>query len=139
MKPPLLWIASVSALWCGVLAGCMGSDKIGSGPEYPLTVPQGRTLNIQAIRRETVLELTNTTGTNFGPSTLWLNRRFSYDISGLAVGETLRLTLSDFKDRFGESFRGGGFFAMERPEMLATAEIQTEGRMLGFVVVGGQE
>lgn len=104
---------------------------------------RGPTLDIQVFRRQTEIELTNTTARSFGPSTLWLNARFSRPIDGFAVGQTLLLKLSDFKDEFGDSFRGGGFLATERPERLALAEIQPGDAkppaMLGLVVVGEEE
>ena len=45
-------------------------------------------------------------------------------IDGLAVGQTLRLPLGTFRNEFSEAFRGGGFFAPERPERLVLAELE---------------
>src|SRR5690606_1811967 len=70
---------------------------------------------------------------------MWLNAWYSREIDGLGVGETLRLPLREFKDQYGDSFRGGGFFAPELPERLALAELQIGERMMGVVVVGGEE
>jgi hypothetical protein len=110
---------------------------------YPSSVARTSTLDIQVIRRETKIELTNTTARSFGPSILWLNGRFSREIDGLAVGQTLVLRLKEFKDQYGDTFRGGGFFATERPERLALAEIQPKDAnpptILGMIVVGGEE
>jgi hypothetical protein len=124
-----------------ILPGCRGTPVIREGRAYPRAVPVVETLDIQVFRHQTEIEFTNTTAQPFGASTIWLNRRFSRPIEGLAVGETMRFPLREFRDRYGDSFRGGGFFAVERPEMLAVAELETaggeNGRVLrGMVVVG---
>jgi hypothetical protein len=131
------------ALAALLLAGCQSSRNIVPGLAYPPSVARSSTLDIQVFRRETKIELTNTTARNFGPSILWLNARFSHEIPKLDVGETLVLRLKEFKDQYGDSFRGGGFFATERPERLALAEIQPKDAnpptILGMIVVGGEE
>jgi hypothetical protein len=121
------------------LVGCAGQRDIEQGTVYPTGLKRGTTLDIQVIRRSTKIELTNTTSRPFAKSTLWLNGRYSKEIDGLAVGQKLTFWLREFKDEYGESFRGGGFFATRRPEMLALAEIQTGDEMLGLVVVRGDE
>ena len=50
--------------------------------------------------------------------------------------------MKEFRDEFYDPFRGGGFFAVEAPERLALAQVETkdsEGKpvMLGMIVVGG--
>lgn len=123
--------------------GCASSHEIKQGLTYPSTVKRGATLDIQVFRRETKIELTNSTARSFGATTLWLNGRFSRKIDGLAIGQTLTIPLREFKDEFGESFRGGGFFAAQKPELLALAEIEsvdtTPPTMFGLVVVGNDE
>jgi hypothetical protein len=139
MKLPLIVAALVLGL--GLSGGCAGSREIQRGMVYPEKVTRGTTLDIQVIRRSTIIEMTNTTARVFGPSVLWLNGRFSKEIPGFAVGQTLTFRLREFKDEFGESFRGGGFFATERPELLALAEIEPRGsgEMLGLIVVRGDD
>lgn len=69
--------------------------------------------------------MTNTTAMSFGPSRLWLNRRFSCPIEEWKVGQTLDLHLSVFVDEFGEEFRPGGFFAAENPDKIVHAQIES--------------
>jgi hypothetical protein len=129
-----------SVLVCSLLlGGCGGPEKIVEGTQYPRDSKRGPTLDIQVIRHVTEIEMTNTSGRSFGPTRIWLNGRFSQQISGLAVGQTLSLRLDDFKDQFGEAFKGGGFFAIERSEGLALAEIEADGQVLGLIVIGGSE
>lgn len=111
---------------------------------YPRHLAQTEVLDIQVIRNpETVISLTNTTSRTFGPSTIWINGRYSRPILGLAPGETLRLNLYEFRDEFGEKFRAGGFFATKLPDEVVHAQLETiengETKLLGLVVVGQEE
>lgn len=123
---------------------CQATPRIAEGRVYPKETGRGATLDIQVVRRVSRIELTNTTARPFGPSTLWLNGRFSREIHGLDVGEHVAFSLREFRDEFGDEFRGGGFFASELSERLVLAEIETKQPdgtpvILGLVVVGGQE
>ena len=117
--------ALLAAILAAPLAGCSGIQPIVEGPAYPQAATPGETLNIQVFREGTRLHFTNTTARAFGPSTLWLNRWYSRDIAALAPGESFQFPLRDFKDPYGEPFRAGGFFAIERADTLAVAELHT--------------
>lgn len=131
-----MWMALVLAL-----AGCAGSGRRESGPVYPSGAPQGQTLNIHVVRRETKIELTNTTAQTFGPSRVWLNGWFSRDIDGLAPGETIVLNLGEFTDRYGERFKAGGFWATQAPDELVLAQLERPegGQLLGLIVIGEED
>jgi hypothetical protein len=108
---------------------------------YPRQFVQSEVVDIQVIRNpETVLTMTNTTSRTFGPSTMWINGRYSRPILGMAPGESLRLDLYEFRDEFGEKFRAGGFFATKRPDKVVHAQLETiedgETKLIGLVVVG---
>jgi hypothetical protein len=107
------------------------------GPEYPADAKQARVLDIQVTRAETQITFTNTTARAIPPCRMWINRWWSVEFPGMAVGETRTLDLRDFKDRFGEPFRGGGFFATEAPDQLVHAQFQIEGELVGLVVITG--
>ena len=142
-KPPLLFPPILLALLTCLLTGCMGTSEIKEGPVYPPSVKRGTTLDIQVVRSGTRIELTNTTARTFGKSKLWVNGRFARDIDGLAVGQTLNLSLKDFTNEFGYPYRAGGFFATQKSDRLVLAEIQpldaTPPEMIGLIVVGGGE
>lgn len=110
----------------GLASGCASTGELDSGPMYPEGVQRSETLDIHAFRDGTRLQLTNTTGSSFGPGMLWLNGRYGYAIDGLAIGETLRLPLERFVDEQGRRFGAGGFFAGERPELLALVELTVQ-------------
>ena len=111
---------------------------------FPVELGQSEVVDIQVLRGpETRITMTNTTARGFGPSTVWLNGRFGRPIEGFAPGQTLTLDLYDFRDEFGEKFRGGGFFATKQPEQLMHAQLETlvngESAMIGLVVVGDDQ
>lgn len=134
-------VAFAAAILAGMgVAGCRSASSPElAGPEYPDEVVQAKTLDIQVVRTETVIRLTNTTARSFGKSTLWMNRWYSHPIEKFGVGETLELSLWDFRDENGEAFRAGGFFATRRPDRLVQAQLETDGSMHGLVVVKGEE
>lgn len=108
------------------IGGCASTGELDSGPVYPQASDRVETLDIHAFRSGTRLRLTNTTGRSFGPGMLWLNGRYGYAIDGLAIGQTLKLPLTQFVDEQGRRFGAGGFFAAERPELLALVELTIE-------------
>ena len=107
-------------------SGCASTGELDSGPAYPEAVQRSETLDIHAFRDGARLQLTNTTGRSFGPGMLWLNGRYGYPIEGLAIGQTIRVPLEDFIDEQGRRFGAGGFFAGERPELLALVELTVQ-------------
>ena len=129
----LLFLVVFSVLGLSLLIpGCASTGEVDSGPRYPEALSRSQTLDIHAFRSGTDLRLTNTTGWSFGPGVLWLNGRYGKEIDGLAVGQTLRVPLGDFIDEQGRRFGAGGFFAAERPELLALVEMTTtESRLDG--------
>lgn len=142
----------INGLWMvlGVLAAVMAAGGCRTAPEqrdYARAYPGGgaspETINVQVFRHTKTIEFTNTTARAFGPSTLWLNARFSRPIEGLAVGETIELPFSEFVDEYSEPFRGGGFFATEAPDRLVLTQLETtradgERAVYGLVVVDGR-
>ena len=112
------------------------TDASLAGPPYPTEKAQATTLDIQVVRTETAIRLTNTTARSYGKSRLWLNQWYSREIPGLAVGQTVELDQNSFRDQYGESFRAGGFFATRKPQIVELVQLETEDGMLGLVAVG---
>ena len=108
-----------------VLAACHAPATIDERQPYPAELQQAATLDVQVVRDETHITMTNTTARDFGPSTLWLNQWYSREIEGFAPGQTLRLHLADFEDKFGDAFRAGGFFATDIPQQIALVQIES--------------
>jgi hypothetical protein len=123
------------------LAGCVRSLEITEGPIYPELATANATLDVQVARDVTELAFTNTTAATLGPGRLWVNRWYSRECPAVPVGQSIRLDLYEFKDRYGTPFRGGGFFASERPDRVVLVELEpTSSKALqGLVVVKGEE
>lgn len=110
---------------------------------YPFEAEREDVLDIQVFREGTRITMTNTTARAFGPSTLWVNQRYSRPIDGLASGQTLTLDLYDFRDQYQDAFRAGGFFATRDPDRVILVEIepggvQDDGTLYAFVVVANE-
>jgi len=127
-------LALSAAAW---LVGCAVHPRIGAGREYPGEKERGASANIQVARHVTELAFTNTSARPLPPGAIWANSAYSREFPGLAVGESITLSLSEFKDRFGEPFRAGGFFATERPSALVRIQIETGSDLIGLTVIGG--
>ena len=124
-----------------LLAGCRTGSRVEAGlPMYPDDAVQTSVMDVQVVRDDTHITMTNTTARSIGRARMWVNGWYSREIDGFGVGETLRLNLYDFKDAYGTPFKAGGFFATERPEKLVLAQIEpldVEPReLLGLIVVG---
>jgi hypothetical protein len=139
------WAILIGAAAVGVgLGGCRAPERIDPAEAraraYPADAARGKGLDIQAFRVSTRLRLTNTTARSFGPSTVWLNQRFSAPVSALASGQSVEMELKEFVDEYGARFRAGGFFATQPPEPVVLVEIEEGGAaaMVGVRVVSNQ-
>lgn len=129
----------LAALVAVALAGCRsGPAPVNYVRPYPTTLTQGPGLDIQVIRGETTLTLTNATAKVFGPSTIWINSYYSRPIEGMAIGQSFTFRLTEFRNEHGEPFRGGGFFATKKPERMVLAELESDGTMYRMVVIRGE-
>ena len=118
-----------------LLGGCASDPTIGSGPIYP-AVEQSRVLDVQVKRAGTRISFTNAAAEPIGPGRLWANKWFSREIDAIAPGQTVSFDLSEFKDRYGDSFRAGGFFATQLPSKLVLMQLEREGTLVGLIVIG---
>jgi hypothetical protein len=128
---PLLALLLAPALAC---AAC-NTTRPDLGKPYPAEAPLAANLDVHALREVNRLRLTNTSGVAFGPATVWINAAYSLPIDGLAVNQRLDLPLNEFRNEYGQTFRGGGFFASELPSRVVKAEVIDERGRFGLVVV----
>lgn len=142
--PFVLILATICALCiqgCGRIPTALtGGPRVTYARPFPPDLHQTEQLNIQARRNNHRITLTNSTTEHFDAGTLWINRRFSHPVQSLDIGQTVTLDLRDFVDEHGEFFRGGGFFATERPADVMLFQLETERDadvvLLGLVSVG---
>lgn len=137
MISALLLVSCLAAL-----SGCQlfsETTHAKAGPVYPDSINKGEVFDVQVFRQSTRLRLTNTTTRDFGPSTIWLNQRYSSPINALASGQTLEMDLTIFVDEFGETYRAGGFFSQRVPAPVVLCQLETDEAdgpvMHGFIVV----
>lgn len=95
-------------------------------------------MNIQLLRNETEITLTNTSAQEFPACTMWINRQFSRPIEPLGIGQSITLPLASFRNEYAEPFRAGGFFATEKPDEVVQAQLETESGLVGLIVVGSR-
>jgi len=136
-------LATAICLATAALLTACSSTPSGVGetnnPIYPVDLRQTRSIDVQVVRSTTRITLTNTTAENLPEGTLWINAWFSAPFPGLPIGQTLTLNLNNFKDRFGDSFRAGGFFSTREPDKLVQAQLQANDTLTGLVVVGQRD
>ncbi len=121
------------------IAGCASGPGIDYASSYPGEKANAGTLDIQVLRGEGEITMTNASARGFGPVKMWLNKWYVLPIEGLGVGETKTIRLDRFVDEHGERFRVGGFFATKAPERLVLAQFETEHEMVGLIVVRARE
>ncbi len=131
-----------SLIALGSLSGCqLFNEQLTAdpGPAYPEDIDRGQVFDIQVFRDVDQLTFTNSTPHEFGPSVIWLNKRFSSPIDSIAPGETVTMDMHFFVDQWGETYRTGGFFAQRDPAAVVLVELETvenQSRVLhGFVIV----
>lgn len=119
-----------------LVTGCTEPQRL-DGERYPMKVAQGKTVDVQVLRDDTQITIANATAKALPKGRLWLNAWYSRSFDGLAPGQSVTLDLNEFKDRFNDAFKAGGFFAIERPQALKQAQLMTEsGELIGLVVIG---
>ncbi len=131
-KLPMIGVLAAAGV--AALGGC-SAGKVDYARPFPYEAARAEPESIQVLRDETHITITNTSARGFGPSTLWLNRWYSRPIDGFAVGETITLGLSEFRDSTSEPFRAGGFWATQQPMRIISADLETEGELVGLVVI----
>lgn len=122
----------------GAATSCSTSTSFQSELAYPMHKAQTRVLDIQVIRRQTQITMTNTSAENLPPGRMWVNAEYVRDFDGLGIGQTTTLSLLDFRNEFGETFRAGGFFATRVPADLVQVQLEDESAMIGLIVVNGR-
>lgn len=141
MRTPRPWtwlrLVPIGVLSAGVLpAGCShGTTGFVEGPMYPAQLRQSRMLDIQVARDETHIRFTNTTASPIPACTMWANTWYSRPLEPVAIGETVDISLFDFKDQYGTAFRAGGFFATEKPTKLVQMQLEFPDELVGLIVV----
>jgi hypothetical protein len=123
--------------------GCASAHRVlidDPARAYPTGNALQAAVDVHVLRNNTRITFTNTTPDTLGPGTLWLNKEFSAPFEAMPPGQTRTMSLKDFTNRFGQTFRAGGFFATRTPAKLVSAELQPEGSdtMVPLLIVRGE-
>lgn len=129
-------LAPLALAMAFVLAPCGCAEKtIENGAIYPDNLKQTSVLDVQVLRDGTEISMTNTAGEALPAGRMWINAWYSREFPGLAVGESTTLSLHEFKDRYGDVFRAGGFFATQRPDRMVMAQIESGDQLIGLIAI----
>lgn len=131
-RPTLLALALGAALLAP--AGCT-ERQIENGPIYPAERAQARVLDVHVLRDETEISMTNSAGQDLPPGRLWINHWYAREFQGLKIGETVTYSLTDFKDRYGDAFRAGGFWATQKPDRVVQVQIESDSEIIGLIAI----
>ncbi len=137
-------LVGVACMGAALLGGCGTSVKqVDYARPFP-GMRQSEVIDVQVFLRPRSVEFTNTSARAFGACTMWLNGRYCAPIDSIAVGQTIKIPLDRFRDENGETLRPGGFWAIEKPDRLAKAQLelpQEDGttRLIGLIVVRNEQ
>lgn len=116
------------------LVGCSAGGPVSYARTFPGAKERAEPIDVQAVWLEQELVITNTTARPIPAGSLWVNEWFNRPFDGLAVGETVRLRLTDFRDEFSEPFRAGGFFATRESDRVVSVVLEHDDTLTPLVV-----
>lgn len=95
-----------------LLVGCSGKlyDPAWATQPYPKQAHNTTTADMQVFRRDTNIEIVNSTPNSYADFDLWINQRYVKHVDSLPAGKSVTLSLWDFHDEYGDRFNAGGFF-----------------------------
>jgi hypothetical protein len=110
---------------------------VAQGARAGGVLAQGVVLNVQVLREGTEAVVSNTSERRL-VGRAWVNQWYSAMLpeGGIEPGTTVRLDLKQFKDRFGNGYGAGGFFATENPMGLVQMQIEDGNELIGLQVIG---
>jgi hypothetical protein len=126
-----------------VQSGCTRKtyDPAWATQPYPTELHTTTTADMQVFRKGTDLQIVNSTAHSYSEFDLWINQRYVRHVDSLPAGESVTLSLWDFKDEYGDRFYAGGFFRTREAQVVRLVEIQRgEGQpLLGLIAIRSEE
>jgi len=104
---------------------------------YPEQLHTTNIADMQVFRRDTNIEIVNSTATSYHDFDVWVNQRYVRHVDALPAGESITLSLWEFRDDNGDAFYAGGFFRAYEATRVRLTEIQTvdDQQMTGLVTI----
>lgn len=108
---------------------------------YPTSLHRPVTVDMQVFRRDTEIEIVNSTARSYQDFDLWVNQRYVRHVDSLPAGKSIRLSLWEFHDDLGDVFNAGGFFRTYDPTPVRLVEIQPkpDQLLIGLVTIRAEE
>ncbi len=92
---------------------------------------------MQVFRDGQWIMVVNATANSYQDFRLWINQQYMLEVPVLAAGETIFLSLWDFRNNLGEAFNAGGILRSEIPTPVRMSEIQVDDQepMVGLISI----
>ena len=136
----------IATLLIGCSISLLGCTRNLYDPEqatrpYPHELHTTNVADMHVFRRGTSIEIVNSTAHSYNDFYLWINQRYVRHVDALSAGETITLSLWDFRDEFGDAFNAGGFFRTYPATPVRLVQIQpAEGeQLLGLVTIRAED
>ena len=132
-------------LLCIVIAapGCARKtyDPAWATRPYPNQLHTTTTVDMQVFRTDTKMEIVNSTARSYSNFDMWINQRYVAHVESLPAGQSITLSLWDFRDVYGNTFYAGGFFRTYEATPLRMVEIQpgVDQKMVGLVTIRAED
>jgi hypothetical protein len=126
-----------------LMSGCAHKtyDPAWATRPYPHELHTTHVVDMQVFRRDTSIQIVNSTARSYSDFDLWINQRYVQHVDSMPAGSTIELSLWDFHDDFGDAFYAGGFFRSYEATPVRLVEIQPGGdqKMVGLVTIRAED
>lgn len=134
---------SFAAVLIAIATGCARKtyDPTWATRPYPHDLHRAVVVDMQVFRRDTDIEIVNSTARSYTDFDLWINQRYVRHVDSLPAGGSIKLSLWEFHDDLGDAFYAGGFFRSYEPTPVRLVEIQprSDQPMVGLVTIRKEE
>lgn len=117
------------------------NDPALAARQYPFELHRAEVIDAQVFRRGTEIEIVNSTPHSYAGFDVWINQRYVRHVQSLPAGESIRLSLWDFRDEYGDRFNAGGFFRTHPPTPVRLVQFQTasDEPLVGLIAIRAEE
>jgi hypothetical protein len=136
---------TIFVLMCVAIAGpgCARKtyDPAWATKPYPEQLHTTDTVDMQVFRNDTNIEIINSTASSYSDFDMWINQRYVAHVESLPAGQSITLSLWDFRDVYGNKFNAGGFFRTIEATPLRMVEIQQrpDQKLIGLVTIRAED
>lgn len=122
-----------------VITGCSQQvyDPSRASRPYPIDLHRAEAVDIQVFRDDTEIVINNATATTYTDFDIWVNQRYMRHVDSLPAGRTIRLSLWNFFDEYGENPNAGGFFRTHpaTPVFMTEIQVAADQPLVGLITI----